>query len=153
MPDPTPAPTPVPTPPGEITAQAAPLGKVDEILLESFARDVAAQANRLDDLARQLITLTIAIPGLYAALLKLASGDKATLDNPLLLLSAFTAWLLALGLSLASLLPQRFDIDPDSLSEIQRYFSDSARHKLTLLGFACFSSLFGIGLAILAIFH
>ncbi len=140
------------TPPVEISSQAAPLGKVDETLLESFAKDVAAQVNRLDDLAKQLITLDIAIPGLYAALLKLASGDKATLDNPLLLLLAFTAWLLALGLSLASLLPQRHEIDQDSLSEIQRYFSNSARRKLILLAIACFSSFFGICLAVLGIF-
>jgi hypothetical protein len=76
----------------EIEAFAsAPLSKADEILLECFVKDVAEQATRLDDLAKQLITLEIAIPGLYAAALKLVSGDQATLAQPLLLLFALTA--------------------------------------------------------------
>ncbi|MCH9699753.1 MAG: hypothetical protein K0U68_16780 [Gammaproteobacteria bacterium] len=141
------------TPPHEIEAQAAiPLSKVDETLMESFAKDVAAQATRLDDLAKQLITLEIAVPGIYAAILKLVSGEKATLDNPLILLFAFIAWLLALGWTLASLLPQRYEIDMDSFTEIQHYFSDSARRKLRLLSLACMSSFFGICLAVLSMF-
>ncbi len=141
------------TPPHEIEAQAATsLSKVDETLMESFAKDVAAQATRLDDLAKQLITLEIAVPGIYAAILKLVSGEKATLDNPQILLFAFIAWLLALGLTLASLLPQRYEIDMDSFTDIQHYFSSSARRKLWLLSLACMSSFFGICLAVLSMF-
>ena len=62
-----------------ITAEAEqPLDKIDEALRESFAKDIAEQASRLDELAKQLITLDIAIPGLYAAILKLVSGETAT---------------------------------------------------------------------------
>jgi FAD/FMN-containing dehydrogenase len=142
-----------PPPSREIEATAAmPLSKVDETLLESFAQDVAAQAARLDDLAKQIITLSLAVPGIYAAVLKLVSGDKATLDNPWLLLIAFSAWMLALGLALSSLLPVKREVDQDSLSDIQRYFSDSARHKWWLLAPACVSSFFGICFAVLGIF-
>ncbi len=141
------------TPPPEIEAETVtPLGKVDETLLECFAKDVAAQTARLDELAKQLIILGIAIPGIYAAALKLASGDKAPLDNPKLLLLTFVCWLFALGLSLASLLPVRHEVDQDSLSDIRQYFSSSARRKFYLLSFACFSSFMGISIAILSIF-
>lgn len=127
---------------------SAPLSKADETLLEYFAKDIAEQATRLDDLAKQLITLEIAIPGIYAAVLKLVSGDQATLAQPLLLLFAFTAWLFALGMTLASLLPQRYETDMDSFTEIQNYFSSSARRKLIFLSIACFSSFFGISLTV-----
>jgi hypothetical protein len=50
------------------------LSAVDESLLDSFAKDVAAQATRFDELAKQLISLELAIPGVYAAILKLLSG-------------------------------------------------------------------------------
>ncbi len=141
------------TQPQEIEAESvAPLGKVDEILLECFAKDVAGQAARLDELAKQLITLGIAIPGIYAAVLKLVSGNKSLHDNPKLLLLAFIFWLCSLGLSLTSLLPVRYAVDQDSLTDIRHYFSSSARRKLCLLSLACFSSCLGMYLAVLSIF-
>lgn len=130
----------------------APVSKVDETLQECFARDVANQSARLDELAKQLITLAIAIPGLYAAILKLVSGNTSLADNQRLLFFAFLCWFLALALSLASLLPGRYAIDPESLTEIQHYFSSSARRKLCLLTLACICSLGGICLAVLSIF-
>ena len=139
--------------PIEIPAETvAPLSKVDEIILECFAKDVAAQATRLDELAKQLITLEIAIPGLYAAILKLVSNDKVIADTPKLLIPAFLCWMLSLGLCLTSLLPVKHTIDPDSLTQIRHYFSSSARRKLYLLTLACICSMGGIYLAVLSIF-
>ena len=133
----------------EIEARSsAPLSQADQTLLVCFAKDVAEQATRLDDLAKRLITLEIAIPGMYAAALKLVSGGQATPGQPLLLLLALSAWLFALGMTLASLFPQRYAIDPDSLTEIQNYFSHSARRKLIFLSIACVSSFFGICLTV-----
>lgn len=139
-----------------ITIQAeaiAPLSKTDETLLECFAKDVAAQATRLDELAKQLITLGIAIPGIYAAILQLISTNKVITDNVQLLFLAFFCWLASLGLCLTSLLPVKYTIDPDSLTEIQHYFSSSARRKLFLLILACIFSMGGIYLAVVSIFN
>ncbi len=133
-------------------AEGMPLSKVDEKLLECFASDVAAQANRMDDLAKQLITLNIAVPGVYAAVLKLLSGGDQAIGNVTSIGVSFVLWLLALGLSLACLLPQKREVDPDDLLAIQRYFSDSASAKLKYLVWACISSFFGIVLAVLSIF-
>lgn len=44
-------------------------------LLGAFHEDIARQSERMDDLAKQLITLELAIPGLYAVVLKLVSGE------------------------------------------------------------------------------
>ncbi len=144
---------PTPENPLEIEAEAtAPLSKMDETLLVNFANDVAAQATRLDDVAKQLITLCIAVPSVYAAVLKLVAGDKAVMPRADLIFFAFGAWLLALGLSLASLLPKRHQIDPDSLTEIQSYFSQSARRKYLFLCCACICSFIGITLSIISIF-
>lgn len=135
----------------EIEVNSIPLSTVDKSLLEHFAKDVAGQATRLDDLAKQLITLNLAIPGIYAAILKFISGDKATLTDPTTLYITFGFWLFALGCALFSLLPKRHDIDPDDLTAIHNYFSHSARRKLTLITLASVSSFAGICFAVSSI--
>lgn len=139
------------TPPIEIEATASLITPVDTTLQQEFAKDVAAQATRMDDLAKQLVTLGIAVPGIYAALLKLINGAKATVDDPVFLLLAFIAWLLALGLALVSLFPERQAVDQDSLTEIQAYFTRAARRKFKLLVAASLLQFFGICLAVLSL--
>lgn len=46
-------------------------------LRDGFAQDFIDQGTRLDETAKQLLTLQVAIPGLFAALLKLLAGDDA----------------------------------------------------------------------------
>ncbi|MBU0656138.1 MAG: hypothetical protein KJ914_13540 [Gammaproteobacteria bacterium] len=141
-----------PTPTHPITVDTSAVSKYDESLLDSFSKDVAGQATRLDDLARQLITLNIAIPGLYATVLKFISGDKATLQEPLMLLIIFGAWLLALGFAFTSLYPEPYSVDPDSPSDIEQYFHHSARRKLKWLAAAGLFSFFGICFAVFSLF-
>jgi hypothetical protein len=141
-----------PTPPQPIEVEAIPLNKFDESVLDSFAKDIAAQATHMDDLAKQLITLNLAIPGLYASILKLVNGDDAVLNNPWLLFITFGAWLLALGLAFVSLFPERYDIESDNLTQIQHYFYRSARRKFWLVGTASLFSFFGICFAVFSLF-
>jgi len=133
-------------PPIEIT-EVQPLDKIDETLIVKFAEDIAAQAGRLDDLAKQLITLQIAIPGLYAATLKLVQGKEMT-TMPITVIIAFGAWLLGLAITLASLIPAQYVIDRNDLGAIQHYFVDSAKRKWQFLIFATFFTYFGICMAI-----
>ena len=137
-------------PPFEITTSA--VSKYDELLLDNFAKDVAAQSTRLDDLAKQLITLNIAIPGLYATVLKFISGETAVVNDPVLLIITFAAWLLALDFALASLFPHPYTVDPDSPSEIETFFYRSAQHKRKLLAAASLLSFFGICFAVFSLF-
>jgi len=128
------------------------LSYMDRKLREQFAADVAGQIDRMDALARQLIVLQLAIPGIYAAMLKLISGDKAMIDNPLLLALAFIIWFAALGFTLSSIMPQKQQVDPGSLSEIQHYFTSNAQRKWKCLMIASIATLIGIALAITAMF-
>lgn len=129
-----------------------PLSKIDETLLVKFAEDVAAQATRLDELAKQLITLCIAVPGIYAAVLKIVLGKDGVMPGENLVFLAFLTWLLALFFSIAALLPERQAVDPDSLTEIQDYFYKTARYKYWLICIACLCSFSGIALAVFSIF-
>jgi len=92
------------------------------------------------------------VPGIFAAVLKLVHGDKAVAGQPLSLQVAFVFWLAALGLSLWSLRPERYEVDPESLTEIHRYFSDSARRKLFFITSAVICCFLGISLAVFSIF-
>ena len=67
-----------------------PLADEDTFLQQKYQESIVNQADLMDKLATQLITLELAIPGLYATVLKLVQGDEATLPaNPWLLYLTF----------------------------------------------------------------
>lgn len=137
-----------PLPPQPTEVEAIPLSKFDEILLDNFAKDVTAQATRMEDLAKQLIALNIAIPGLYATVLKFVHGEKAIMTNHRWLIMTLIAWLLSLGLAFVGLFPVRYKAAADSLGDLQRYFYHSARRKFWWVAMAGLCSFLGMGLAI-----
>jgi hypothetical protein len=111
----------------------------EKILQDKFAETIAAQGDQMDALARQLITLELAIPGLFAAVLKLISGDKATIAPGPALYLTFGCWFLALLLTLISLIPKNWKVDPTVLKQgpagntdtlgIEDFFRQSAKYK------------------------
>lgn len=129
-----------------------PLSRQDELLRDRLIEDVAAQSTRMDELARQLITLELAVPGLYATALRLVAGEKATVAAGPGLYAALACWGIALVLALASLLPRRYTVDPNRLVgddragplSIMGYFDLSARFKRWLL--IPSSALFYVGI-------
>ena len=129
-----------------------PLDKIDDTLRESFAKDIAEQCNRLDDLAKHLITLQIAIPGIFAAILKLVAGENAVIKQNGQVIGAYIAWLLGLALTWASLIPAKHTIDRDSLTAIENYFTGSATRKLRWLIPASGLTFVGIMLAVWSIY-
>lgn len=136
----------------EPEVSVAPVSRYDSVLQERLAQEVSEQSKRLDDLARQLITLNIAVPGLYASLLRYMSGSDATVEDPLLLVFIFFPWLLALGLAFVSLFPLNYRVDPDSPSDIEGYFSKTAKRKLVWLTLAGFFSFVGISFSVFSLF-
>ena len=132
---------------GEIT----PLGEFDKALLNSFAHDITAQTNRFDNLSKMLIGLSIAIPGLYAAVLRLTLNPNVSLLQSPLLWVAFVAWLLTLGFALVSLIPNQHTIDPDNITAIEHYYRDQAQRKWRLMSAASFSCFFGICFAVFSL--
>lgn len=136
----------------ELEVKVAPVSRYNEVLQERLAQEVSEQSKRLDDLARQLIALNIAVPGLYASLLRYMSGSDATVEDPLLLVFIFLPWLLALGFAFVSLFPLNYQVDPDSPNDIEGYFSKTAKRKLVWLAFAGFFSFVGISFSVFSLF-
>lgn len=126
-----------------------PLTDEEKLLREKFYESITAQSDLMDKFCERLITLELAIPGLYATALKLIHGDKAVTTPNTALYVTFACWLMALLLTLAALMPKNWVVDPTILRQdpkkipqvlgIEDLFSKSAQHKR---GFVIASSLF-----------
>jgi hypothetical protein len=133
----------------------------EEKIKEKYAESFANQSDLMDKLAQQLLTLELAIPGLYATVLKLIWGDKATVARNTMLYVTFAVWMVALGLTLVALIPRQWKVNPDIMLQdpnsttgelgIKDFFTKSARYKRTLLVIATIFFFLGITLAALGV--
>lgn len=148
----------------ENVIESFPPPKGDEELEKGFATIVVEQPKLLDELAKQLVTLTLAIPGLYATVLKLMGGEKGVLQSHSFVLGAFICWLVALMLSLWSLMPRKWQVDRQIVRRekpaakgqplsIEEFFLKIALYKRWLLIAASLFCFIGIALAGLSIFQ
>ena len=148
--------------PEEILGSYSP-SKGDEELEKGLAMAVVEQPKLLDELGRQMVTLCLAIPGLFATVLKLTGGDDALLPASCLVIWAFDCWLVALILSLASLVPVTRSVDRQVVRRaqpaakgqalsIEEFFTRSARYKRRLLIVAALFCFAGIALAAASVF-
>jgi hypothetical protein len=120
-----------------------PIRESENLLREKFYESIAAQSDLMDKLSGQLLTLELAIPGIYATALKLVAGDDATLTINLAFYITVACWLMALGFTLLALTPRNWTVDPDILEQdpkktdealgIEDYFNKSARYKRRLV--------------------
>ena len=120
-----------------------PLTDNEKLLREKFYESLAAQSDLVDKLGERLLTLELAIPGLYATVVKLIAGDKATIIVNTAFYLAFGCWLLALLLTLAALTPKKWVVDTTILKQdpakyaealgIEDFFERSASYKRTLV--------------------
>jgi hypothetical protein len=128
---------------------------------EKYAESFANQSDLMDKLAQQLLTLELAIPGLYATVLKLIRGDQATVPVNNMLYVTFALWIAALGLTLMALMPREWKVDPQIMERdpksttgelgIKDFFAKSARYKRNLLIVATLLFFSGITLAALTV--
>ncbi len=119
----------------------------ENLLRNKFAESIAGQSELMDKLGQQLITLELAIPGLYATVLKFTQGDTATAARNQWLYLAFGCWFVALALTLASMVPRHWRVDPTILRQdpaqkndmlgLEDFFYKSAQYKRWLLIPAC----------------
>ncbi len=120
-----------------------PLSDHEKVMRDKFYASIAAQSELMDKLSGQLLTLELAIPGAYAAILKLVGGTNATLQLNIAFYFAFGAWFLALALTLIALIPQKWTVDPSILKQdpekfseglgIEDFFEQSAKYKRRLI--------------------
>ena len=109
----------------------------DKILMDAYRQDLVRQADRYDDLAKELIKLELAIPGIFAAAMKLIVGVQPAI---LWVIAAFVCWLIALILTMLALFPKKYKVrenavryeskpDPSDGLSIEEYFQKSTRDK------------------------
>ncbi len=121
-----------------------PITENEKLLREKFYINITAQSDMMDKLSERLLTLELAIPSLYAGVLKLVAGGNATATVNVAFYITFICWLLALALTLAALMPQKWVVDPSILRQdpakmakeglgIADFFEKSAQYKRRLL--------------------
>ena len=93
----------------------------DEALLKAYHDAVIKQADLYVDLAKELLKLELAIPGIYAAALKLVTGQSPYVP---LVAAAFGFWLLALVATLRALFPRRYAVLHDTVQRVGRAEAD-----------------------------
>jgi hypothetical protein len=115
----------------------------EKLLRDKFMERYVAQSDLMDKLGQQLITLELAVPGLYATVLKFTQGDKAIAPANGWLYFTFACWSLALLLTIVSLTPRSWRVDvailqrdpaqPDGPLGLEDFFHKSAQYKRRLL--------------------
>ena len=133
-----------------------PLSDNEKLMRQKFYESIVAQSDLMDKLSERLLTLELAIPGLYATAVKLISGDKATITVNAAFYITFGCWLLALALTLAALTPRKWRVDPAILKQdpkkmsdalgIEDFFERSANYKRGLViasSILFFAGIFG----------
>ena len=125
--------------------ETRPVSEESRFFRQKYREVVVDQANLMDRFATQLITLELAISGLYATVLKLVQGDAATLPaTPRLLYATFGCWFASLALTLVALIPKTWKVNPTILIQdpaqydddgmgIEDFFQKSASYKKWLL--------------------
>src|SRR6476659_4905319 len=88
-----------------------PLSDDEKFLREKFYESITVQSDLMDKLSEHLITLELAIQGVYATALRLVGGDKAILTSNIALYVTFACWFLALLLALIALLPRNWTVN------------------------------------------
>ncbi len=143
------------------TLPTRPVSEGESLLRSKFYESVAAQSDLMDKLGEKLLTVELAIPGIYAAALKLVRGEKATIGVSLALILAFTCWLAALILTLIALAPKKWQVDVSLLKQdlhrfseglgIEDYFERSATCKRRWLSASCVTFFAGVVCAVIAL--
>jgi hypothetical protein len=121
-----------------------PLTDNEKLLREKFYVSITVQSDLMDKLSERLLTLELAIPSLYAAVIKLISGDSATAVLNAAFYITFGCWLLALALTLLALIPKKWKVNPTILRQdparmadeglgMEDFFERSAQYKRKLL--------------------
>lgn len=144
--------------------QTRPPSELDKFLQQKFTEEIVQQASRLDELAKQLFTLELAVPGVYVTVLQLVLGEKTSLGLNGFLISAFILWFLALLLTFFTIFPNnRYKVNrnlirresvsnPEDGISIEEFFQKSARDKYWELVVSSICFFAGLACAGLSIF-
>ena len=132
----------------------------DQALLDAYYQEPIKQVDRFTDLAKELFKVELAIPGIYAAVLRLVGRDQSANHSAVLI--AFLFWLFAFLLTLRAIFPRRYEVLENVIRSsrptlgrgplsIEEYFQRSTRDKQQLLLGSIFLFCIGIAAAVLAV--
>ncbi len=79
----------------------------DQALLDAYYQEPVKQAERFADLAKELFKLELAIPGIYAAALRVVDQQAINWSGVLI---AFLLWATALVLTLRAIIPRKYTV-------------------------------------------
>ncbi len=133
------------------TYQSKPLTPIEQKLQEKFAEEVANQATLMDSMGKQLLSLELAMVGIYATVLKLISGESATLETGWSVGIAFLLWFMSVVATVLAIFPEEYKVDSSKMDEIKAYFHKSARKKAKMLIVSISLFFTGIGVAVFSL--
>ena len=133
------------------TYQSKPLTPIEQKLQEKFAEEVANQATLMDSMGKQLLSLELAMVGIYATVLKLISGESATLETGWSVGIAFLFWFMSVVATVLAIFPEEYKVDSSKMDEIKAYFHKSARKKAKMLIVSIVLFFTGIGVAVFSL--
>ena len=133
------------------TYQSKPLTPIEQKLQEKFAEEVANQATLMDSMGKQLLSLELAMVGIYATVLKLISGESATLETGWSVGIAFLFWFMSVVATVLAIFPEEYKVDSSKMDEIKAYFHKSARKKAKMLIVSIALFFTGIGVAVFSL--
>jgi|GEM_PF-505615 len=90
--------------------KSIPHSELEQLLITQYATEIIKQNDRLDDLAKQLFTLQLAIPSLYVTALQLLSGKNSLPNDTTLLAIAAFCWACALVCTVVALFPLLYKV-------------------------------------------
>ncbi len=135
----------------EVTYKTKPLTPIEQKLQEKFAEEVANQATLMDSMGKQLLSLELAMVGIYATVLKLISGKSATLETGWSVGIAFLFWFMSVVATVLAIFPEEYKVDSSKMDEIKAYFHKSARKKAKMLIVSIALFFTGIGVAVVSL--
>lgn len=116
------------------------MNEEERTLQQKFAEAVSAQSDLMDKMSEHLLTLELAIPGIYATVLKLVNGDDAEVKLNFWFYLTFIFWGCALICIILALIPKKYIVDPNLFKQdptsqskilgIEDFFYRSAKYKL-----------------------
>lgn len=144
------------------TLTTTPPSARDELLRNRFDEVFVSQGERLDEIAKLLVTIDLSLPALYATVLKLIAGNEAVLEVGRIDIGVFILWFIALLLSLGALMPRRYQVDRDLIIRspsnksvyplsIDEFFRKSAQYKFRLIIASSLCFFAGVGAALYSI--
>ena len=128
-----------------------PLSTIEKKLQEKFAEDIANQGALMDSMGRQLLSLELAMVGIYATVLKLISGEGAIMQGSVAIGISFFLWFMAVVATVLAIFPEKYKIDITKMDEIKGYFAKSAKRKATMLIGSVFLFFVGVGVSVFTI--